>query len=65
MTCPYLEYRRRNDEHEFDHERPYCAVVGKFVSPMRADICNDRFEYEHDHHCDRFREQVGSDTDRD
>lgn len=58
MTCPFLEYRASDDEHTFDHERPYCALVGEFVSPMQADICNDRYEYNHDEHCNWFREEV-------
>jgi hypothetical protein len=55
MTCPYLEYRRSDDEHEFDHERPYCGLQESFVSPMRADICNDRFEFHHADHCEVYR----------
>lgn len=51
MPCPHLEYRRDDGESEFDHERPYCAVQGAFVSPMRADICNDRFEFHHAEDC--------------
>lgn len=55
MTCPYLEYRRADDDVEFDHERPYCAIQGSFVSPMRADICNDRFEFHHAEDCPVFQ----------
>lgn len=54
MTCPYLDYRCSDEDHEFDHERPYCTVSGSFVSPMRADVCNDRHDFEHDEHCEIF-----------
>lgn len=58
MVCPYLEYRREGDDVEFDHERPFCALMEEFVSPMRADICNDRFEFHHAEHCEYFRAAV-------
>jgi hypothetical protein len=56
MTCPHLEYR------EGDHaptERAYCTVVDEFVEPMRADICNDRFDLSHAAHCEFYREGEG------
>ena len=46
MTCPYLEYRRSDGELHFDHERPFCGVLEEFVSPVKADICNERFDFE-------------------
>ncbi|WP_254839548.1 hypothetical protein [Natronomonas marina] len=55
MACPYLRYRASDEEHEFDHERPYCAAMGRFVSPMRADVCNDRHDFSHETHCDVYR----------
>jgi hypothetical protein len=55
MTCPYLEYRDEDDDHEFDHDRPYCAAQESFVSPMRADICNDRHDFDHREHCEVFK----------
>lgn len=58
MTCPFLEYRDADDEHEFDHERPYCAVTEEFVSPMKADICNDRFQFEHETDCEVYKAHV-------
>ena len=58
MTCPYLAYRRRNEEHEFDHERPYCELADEFQSPMKADVCNDRYDFSHESHCDLFRGQT-------
>lgn len=58
MTCPYLEYRRSDGELDFDHRRPLCAVTGEFVSPMRADLCNDRFDFHHSEHCEVYRRHV-------
>jgi hypothetical protein len=54
MACPHLSYR---SDDEFDHERAYCAVTEEFVQPMRADICNDRYDLAHDEHCEIFRQQ--------
>jgi hypothetical protein len=59
MTCPHLEYR------EADHastERAYCTVVEAFVEPMRADICNDRFDLSHAAHCEFYREAEAPDA---
>lgn len=53
MTCPHLSYR---EGEAFDRERAYCTVVGEFVQPMRADICNDRYDLAHDEHCEIYRE---------
>lgn len=58
MTCPFLEYRDSDGEHEFDHERPYCTVSAEFVSPMKADVCNDRHAFSHSADCDLFRQYV-------
>ena len=54
MTCPYLEYRSSDDAREFDEARAYCAAADRFVQPMRADICNDRYGLRHDEHCEIF-----------
>lgn len=56
MTCPNLSYRITDGEVEFDTERAYCEVTEKFVSPMRADICNDRHELSHERDCEYYRE---------
>lgn len=58
MTCPYLEYQRENGDHEFEQERPFCTVQDEFVSPMKADICNDRFDFDHECDCEVFKEHV-------
>lgn len=56
MTCPYLEYRDSDADHDFDHDRPYCDLSKSFVSPMRADICNDRHDFTHEADCEIFQE---------
>jgi hypothetical protein len=56
MTCPHLEYRSEAAGKSFDVERAYCAVAGEFVQPMRADVCNDRYDFDHAEHCEIFRE---------
>jgi hypothetical protein len=58
MTCPYLEYRRSDGDREFDHERPFCSVTESFVSPMKADICNDRFGFNHEGDCEIFKDHT-------
>jgi len=56
MACPYLKYRRSDGNGtRFDHERAYCGIQGAFVSPMIADVCNDRDAFDHTTHCDVFR----------
>jgi hypothetical protein len=60
MACPVLEYRSSDGTLEFDHTRPYCGLAGEFVSPMDADVCNDRFEFHHASHCERYRQYVAS-----
>lgn len=65
MTCPYLEYRRESADRSFDEPRAYCAVVDRFVQPMRADVCNDRYDLDHAAHCEYFlAETEGEDVER-
>jgi hypothetical protein len=59
MVCPNLRYRSSDDEREFEHERPYCTVTESFVSPMRADICNDRYDLDHETDCEIYRDHEG------
>ena len=59
MSCPHLTYRRADEAQAFDHERPHCPVAG-FVSPMQADVCNDRYDFDHATHCDVFDEIEGA-----
>lgn len=56
MTCPYLEYRASAEDAAFDHERAYCTIAERFVQPMRADICNDRYDLDHAEHCEIYRD---------
>ncbi len=58
MTCPHLTYRTESDDHTFDTERAFCTVIGKFVQPMRADICNDRYALDHTTDCEIYREHA-------
>ncbi|WP_423999009.1 hypothetical protein ACOZ4I_09850 [Haloarcula salina] len=55
MACPYLEYRDADGDASFDHERAYCTATASFVQPMRADICNDRYDLDHEPHCEIYR----------
>jgi len=55
MTCPYLEYRRGDEHASFDRERAYCTATASFVQPMRADVCNDRYDLDHERHCEIYR----------
>jgi hypothetical protein len=43
----------------FDVERAFCTVVEEFVQPMRADVCNDRYDLSHASHCEYYREAEG------
>jgi hypothetical protein len=61
MVCPYLEYRDGSDEPDrdsFDEARAYCTAADRFVQPMRADICNDRYDLVHDRDCEIYREHA-------
>ncbi|MFC7232408.1 hypothetical protein ACFQMM_15300 [Saliphagus sp. GCM10025308] len=58
MTCPYLEYHDEADGRRFDQPRAYCTAAERFVQPMRADICNDRYALEHEAHCEIYREHA-------
>lgn len=54
VTCPYLEYREESDGTAFETERAYCTAVDAFVQPMRADVCNDRYDLEHSTDCEYY-----------
>ncbi|WP_280587015.1 hypothetical protein [Halorubrum sp. Boch-26] len=43
-TCPHLAYREEGDGRSFETARAFCTVTGSFVQPMRADVCNARYE---------------------
>jgi len=61
VTCPHLEYRREVDEERFETARAYCSIAREFVQPMRADICNDRYDLDHASHCEIYRENEEGD----
>lgn len=54
MTCPYLDYRTAANDQEFDVARAYCTAAEEFVQPMRADICNDRYDLDHATDCEIY-----------
>lgn len=56
MTCPYLDYRREAGERSFSEPRAYCTAATTFVQPMRADICNDRYDLDHETDCEIYRD---------
>ncbi|WP_029601949.1 hypothetical protein [Halococcus hamelinensis] len=58
MPCPYLSYRAAAGDHEFETERAYCTAVDRFVEAMRADVCNDRYDLDHESHCEIYREHA-------
>jgi|AntDeeMinimDraft_4_1070355.scaffolds.fasta_scaffold00372_14 hypothetical protein len=54
MTCPFLDYRDSAGDRTFDTARAYCTAAERFVQPMRADICNDRYDLDHASDCEIF-----------
>lgn len=54
MTCPLLEYRTAANGREFDVARAYCTGADEFVQPMRADLCNDRYDLDHATDCEIY-----------
>ncbi|MEZ3114321.1 hypothetical protein RYH80_00070 [Halobaculum sp. MBLA0147] len=59
MACPHLSYRESDADHDFDTERAYCTVVGRFVQPMRADVCNERYGLSPAADCEFYRDHHG------
>lgn len=60
--CRYLEYRAEGQGKRFDTARAYCTVVDEFVQPMRADVCNRRYDLEPETDCEYYEAAV-SDSD--
>jgi len=58
MACPYLAYRAAAEGNTFDEERAFCTATGEFVQPMRADICNGRYDLVHADDCEIYREHA-------
>ena len=63
MTCEYLEYREAANGREFDTARAFCTAVDEFVQPVRADICNERYDLDPEADCEYYREAEGIDWD--
>ncbi|WP_415381380.1 hypothetical protein [Halosimplex sp. TS25] len=61
MSCPYLSYRESAQGKSFDEARAYCDAAERFVQPMRADVCNDRFELDHRTDCEIYVEHATDD----
>jgi hypothetical protein len=67
MTCPYLEYRPLVDtgnsadsgDSGTGEPRAFCTAAQQFVQPMRADICNDRYDLDHQTDCEIYRDAEG------
>jgi len=62
MPCPLLEYRESDDDHSFDVARAYCTAIDAFVQPMRADVCNDRYDLHHADDCEFYRAHADDGT---
>ncbi|MFB6083072.1 MAG: hypothetical protein ABEJ94_02375 [Halorientalis sp.] len=56
MACPYLTYRDGGPDHSFETDRAYCRAAETFVQPMRADVCNDRYDLDHTTDCEIYLE---------
>jgi hypothetical protein len=54
--CPHLDYREAANDRQFEVARAYCTVIGAFVEPMRADVCNCRYGLDPAEHCEIYRE---------
>lgn len=63
MGCQHLDYRDRDGDVSFDTPRAYCTVTDQFVQPMRADICNERYDLDPAGHCEFYREHHDLDWD--
>ena len=71
--CPYLDYRREDEDGErsFETPRAHCETAEAFVQPMRADICNLRYDLDPAEDCEIYveaegaAENDGTDADRD
>ena len=67
-TCPHLAYREEGDERSFETARAFCTVTESFVQPMRADVCNARYELDPARDCEFYVEpdaEPGSDASTD
>lgn len=60
--CVHLEYRRESADRSFETPRAYCTVVGSFVQPMRADVCNARYGLDPAGDCEFYVDPDGDDA---
>lgn len=60
MVCPFLEYRSLPSTDASDEPRAYCEAADRFVQPLRADICNDRYDLSHNRDCEIYLDRVDS-----
>ncbi len=56
--CPHLDYRAAEGDQRFDVPRAYCTVAETFVQPMRADICNGRYDLDPAEDCEIYIDHV-------
>ncbi|WP_321167631.1 hypothetical protein [Halalkalirubrum salinum] len=61
--CPLLEYRSEHGDRDFAVDRAFCTAVDRFVQPMRADICNGRYDLSHASDCE-FYDDYYAKTDK-
>lgn len=59
--CPHLSYRTEGDGKSFDVARAFCGVTESFVQPMRADVCNARYELDPTADCEIYADTDGGD----
>ncbi|TKX87878.1 hypothetical protein EXE43_00955 [Halorubrum sp. SS5] len=66
-TCQHLTYLEEGDAKSFETARAFCAVTESFVQPMRADVCNARYDLDPATDCEFYVEPgagAGDDADR-
>lgn len=63
MSCPYLAYRDEANGKQFERARAYCTAADRFVQPIRADLCTDRYDLAHDRHCEIYLEHADCGND--
>ena len=65
-TCRHLAYREEGEGKSFDVARAFCTVTESFVQPMRADVCNARYDLDPVTDCEFYVEPgTGGDADPD
>jgi len=57
--CPHLDYRPLADAGDDADARAYCTAAEEFVQAMRADVCNDRYDLDHETDCEIYRDHEG------